>query len=315
MMNREYVSDPSVICGAERFVFSEGTAKGVEAVRLYNGKLDLTVLVDRCMDIYRLSYQGKNISFLSKNGVVSPRLGETGAYAFANCFGGGFVYTCGLDNIGAPVERNGKQLVQHGSISYRPAENVHVVTEEIDGEYTVTLKGDIRFTALFGETLVMRRSIRLKYMGNDIELFDEIVNEGYADAEYMLMYHANIGYPMLDENAVLSVGSRDVKLLSAVGDVSKCLQFETPTPSRPEEVFLHTFAENELVKVTLKNTDLRMDMEFSSSDFPYMMEWKSMACGDYVVGLEPSTTPLIDRAYRTIHAGEHLTHRARWSFQ
>lgn len=53
-MKKEYVADLSALCGAERFTFSEGKAKGIDAVRLYNGKLDLTVILDRCMDIFRL---------------------------------------------------------------------------------------------------------------------------------------------------------------------------------------------------------------------------------------------------------------------
>lgn len=40
-MKKEYVADLSALCGAERFTFSEGKAKGIDAVRLYNGKLDL----------------------------------------------------------------------------------------------------------------------------------------------------------------------------------------------------------------------------------------------------------------------------------
>ena len=99
-MKREYVADPSTLCGAERFTFTEGKAKGVDAVRLYNGKLDLTVVLDRCMDIFRLFYKGMPVSYVSKNSLVSPRLAETGAYGFLNSFGAGFMYTCGLDNIG-----------------------------------------------------------------------------------------------------------------------------------------------------------------------------------------------------------------------
>ena len=60
-MKKEYVADLSALCGAERFTFSEGKAKGIDAVRLYNGKLDLTVILDRCMDIFRLFYRGIRI--------------------------------------------------------------------------------------------------------------------------------------------------------------------------------------------------------------------------------------------------------------
>ena len=63
-MKKEYVADLSALCGAERFTFSEGKAKGIDAVRLYNGKLDLTVILDRCMDIFRLFYRGISVSYI-----------------------------------------------------------------------------------------------------------------------------------------------------------------------------------------------------------------------------------------------------------
>ena len=115
-MKTQYVADPSSLCGAERFTFSEGKAKGVDAVRLYNGKLDLTVLLDRCMDIFRLFYKGVPVSYISKNGLVSPRLTETAPYGFLNSFDAGFMYTCGLDNIGAPESVGGRVLPQRGSV-------------------------------------------------------------------------------------------------------------------------------------------------------------------------------------------------------
>ena len=310
-MKKEYVSHPSVLCGAERFTYSQGKAKGVEAVRMYNGKLELTVLLDRCMDIYRLSWKGMNVSYISKNGIVSPRLTETGAYNFLESFGGGFLYTCGLNNIGSPTET----FPQHGSISYIPAENVRIETEDSDGDYRVILKGSMRFSSLFGQNLVMNREITLSYLGNSVNVKDTIVNESFTNAGYMLMYHSNIGYPLLDENARLTIDAQKTERFSDNADLDRWGVFEVPTAGRAEEVFLHTMKQSECVRAVLENGDIRMTLEFSPKDFPYMTQWKSMASGDYVLGIEPVTTPMSVREKNVLAPSESRTHIATWYFE
>lgn len=314
-MDLKYISDPSALCGAERFTFTDGKAKGVDAVRLYNGRIDLTVILDRCMDIFRLFGKGMPISYISKNSLVSPKLTETVPYSFLNSFDGGFLYTCGLDNIGAPAEKNGRMLPQHGSISYIPAENVRVETYEANGEYGVTLKGTMKFTALFGQKLVMNRSITLKYMCDEIELRDTIVNEGYTDEGYMLMYHCNIGYPLLNERAKLWIDSDEATKFSENADLSHWSVFESPTPAKPEEVFIHKLRPDCGVKACLESGDMRMNLDLSASDFPYLTQWKSMACGDYVLGIEPATTAMSDKQQKILPSGKSDTYTAVWRFE
>lgn len=313
-MNKEYVASPASLCGTERSTLSEGKGKGVEIMRVYNGKLDLTLSLDRGMDIFRLFYRGRPVGYVSKNGMVSPRLAENRAYPFASSFPAGFLYTCGLDNVGAAVE-NGRVLPQHGCATYLPAENVHVETEERDGEYYLHVIGQTTFTSLFGNTLLLRRRITLREGGDELTVQDEITNEGATEEGYLLMYHCNFGYPVLDENARLTLAGESCRLVSAVGDTAHCLRFEPPAPARPEEVYLHTLKEGRGIKAKLENHGLCISMEFDASDFPYLVEWKSMACGDYVLGIEPSTTPMPERCKRILKAGEKATHMVTWRFE
>ncbi|MBQ9112648.1 MAG: aldose 1-epimerase family protein [Clostridia bacterium] len=315
-MKKQYVADPSALCGAERITFADGKADGVEAVRMYNGKLDITVVLDRAMDIFRLFYKGTPISYVSKNGLVSPKLCETAPYSFLNSFDAGFMYTCGLDNIGAPAEVGGRTLPQHGSFSYIPAENVHTETKEIDGEYYISLKGTMRFTALFGNNMTVEREIRMKYMGSEVTVTDTVINNAYVDSGYMLMYHSNVGYPLLSESSRLTVDGCDISPVSDVHHTERCFVFEEPTPARPEEVYRHTLKDGKGIKARLENPDLGLGMRlsFDTADFPYLVEWKSMACGDYVLGIEPVTIPVPERTLRTLRPGESATHSVSWEF-
>lgn len=314
-MKKEYVATPSTLCGAERFIYSDGKARGVEAVRMYNGKIDLTVILDRGMDIFKLFYKGTPISYISKNGLVSPKLCETAAYTFLNSFDAGFVYTCGLDNVGAPYDKNGAHFVQHGSNSYIPAENVCVLTEEKDGEYYITLKGELHVTALFGKNLVMCREISMKYLGDEVTITDSIRNDGFTDGEYMIMYHSNIGYPILNEKATLKVDSNEIRPISDSPRMDKYSEFTAPSPESPEEVMLHVLNKGRGVKARLDGEALALELIFDTDEFPYLVEWKSMASGDYVLGIEPSTIPMPERTPRILKPSESAHHSVTWRFE
>ena len=52
----------------------------------------------------------------------------------------------------------------------------------------------------------------------------------------------------------------------------------------------------------------KFTVSYSKDTLPCFVEWKSMASGDYALGLEPCSTELDDRfAYKTIGAGEKIT--------
>ena len=63
----DYIGDISQIGGIKRYMFTSGKAKGVEAYDVNNGNgLLYTVIADRGLDIYHLSFKGIPISFISK---------------------------------------------------------------------------------------------------------------------------------------------------------------------------------------------------------------------------------------------------------
>ena len=159
-----------------------GERKGVELIRIYNGKLQLFLKADKCLDIYRADYCGENASFITKNGLVSPCLANTDAYPFASSFEGGFLFTCGPDNIGTPVGTS----IQHGIFSMLPAENIAVIKNRENDRWYVEVSGDICYTALFGSKLRLHRKIRLYYGESSIHLQDKLTNEGFTKDQYMI---------------------------------------------------------------------------------------------------------------------------------
>lgn len=58
MKEKEYIGNRDQLFNIKRYMYSDGKRKNVEAIELQNSNgLDVTILVDKCLDIY----QPKNI--------------------------------------------------------------------------------------------------------------------------------------------------------------------------------------------------------------------------------------------------------------
>lgn len=274
-MNERKLGNVKQCFSAYDIEFKGGAEDGKNCVLVTAGKLEALFNKDNALDISRVRFCGENISFLSKNGLNSDG-GE-----FAERFEGGFLYTCGTDNLSSCVA--GKPV--HGSLHYKKAENVYHFTE---GE-KIVVGGDVKVTALFGENLILRR--RFEITENGITVNDEIINDGYTSAEYVLLYHTNFGYPFLDENLKI-----DMPIIKSEGltDYAKSradrrLKITAPIDGGDEEVFYNYLSRGE---ITLDNDLLgvAVKVRFDTENFPVTLLWKSMISGDYALGVEPATT-------------------------
>lgn len=274
-MNERKLGNVKQCFSAYDIQFKGGAENGKNCVLVTAGKLEALFNKDNALDISRVRFCGENISFLSKNGLNSDG-GE-----FAERFEGGFLYTCGTDNVSACVA--GKPV--HGSLHYKKAENIYHFTE---GE-RVVVGGDVKVTALFGENLLLRR--RFEITENVITVNDELINDGYISAKYVLLYHTNFGYPFLDENLKIDMPAIKSEGLTeyAKSRADIRLKITAPIDGGDEEVFYNYLSHGE---ITLDNDLLGVAVKarFDAEIFPVTLLWKSMISGDYALGVEPATT-------------------------
>ena len=54
---------------------------------------------------------------------------------------------------------------------------------------------------MFGEDLQLIRRIEAKIGESTFTIKDRVVNHGFYRTPHMLLYHINIGYPVLDEGS------------------------------------------------------------------------------------------------------------------
>ena len=285
------ISNFSQVASLRRYTLTEGVGKGLDVLDCDNGKIRFLLNVNKACDMMQLYHEGQNLSFVSKNGFTNREI------PFLNRFEGGMVYTCGLDSVGG---REGYEL--HGTLHNTPAE---IVTAKCDEE-GILVEAIVRNTALFGKNLVLKRKIFSKRNGDSVTLEDTLVNEGYKREEYCLLYHVNVGYPMLDEGAKLLLNANSCEPRTAWAKENEATVYEMSDciPNREECCYFLKLKEPTATLIN-KKIGKTFTLSYSGDTLPCFVEWKSMASGDYALGLEPCTTELDDRfAYSVIKQGE-----------
>jgi hypothetical protein len=299
----KYVGDISQLFGVKNYTLHGGRAEGVRGVDVKNGSgLEFTVLADRCLDIANLSYKGVNFSYISKTGIVAPQYFEEPVAGFARNFHGGFLSTCGLRNVGSPCEDDGEKLGAHGRISNTPGEQVYAGVEWEDGVPTMKVKGQMREAKLVGENLYLNREILCKYGKNKVYINDIVENNGFRKEPLMLLYHFNLGYPLLSGDSYLVAPTEDImpKSPEAEAGIKEHNKFQEPTPGYNEQVFYHKLRADSEGKTfaALINPVLELGLviRFDMKQLGRFTQWKMMAEGDYVLGMEPCNCLVEGRA-------------------
>jgi hypothetical protein len=132
---------------------------------------------------------------------------------------------------------------------------------------------------------------------NIIRITDKVTNFGFQASPYTILYHMNLGYPLLCENSQLIIDPVQTQPRdeTAISGLNEFKQFIKPQAGYQEQVFYHTMKGNAKgeTDVTLQNKKLgiALTIKFNISQLPYLTQWKMMGQGEYVLGLEPCNVP------------------------
>jgi len=287
-MNK-YIGHESQLCGVEEHRIVGGKGDGMRLLEVRNGKgLEFTLSMDRCADISRLSVGAYNVGYFAPCGYVSPKYYDNLGNGFLKSFTAGFLTTCGLTAVGSACKDNGESLPLHGTISNTPCENhfFDVTDDEI------RIKAIIRDASLFGNHLLMIREYICSLKENTLKIKDTVKNIGSRKEPFMMLYHFNIGYPMLSENVILDIPSSSVTPRNehAAEAIVRCLVMETPKPDFEEQCYYHDVkASQGRASVSIYNPDINkgLIMRYNRAELDCFTQWKMMGEYEYVLGLEP----------------------------
>lgn len=293
------VGSVSQLGGVRLAELADGRAKGVAVAdfNLGNG-FEFTVVPDRAMDIVAARYQGMSLSWHSAVGMAAPAYYEPQGLGWLRTFAGGLVATCGLTFAGAPTVDEGEELGLHGRIGNLPASSVHAGGCWDGDEYVMSASGEMRESVVFGANLYQHRKVWAKLGERRFHIEDLVRNEGYRTSPHVMLYHVNLGFPLVDAGSRIlapsaTITPRDAEARKGSQDATL---FTDPVPGFAEKVYYHDMeADSEgyvnaaLVNFTLwQGQPFGFYMRYLKEQLPRFIEWKMMGEGDYVVGMEPA---------------------------
>ncbi|MGV9769095.1 aldose 1-epimerase family protein [Microbacterium sp. NPDC003461] len=312
----------SQVARIDRFTEDDGPARGARRLRMITGGgLEIDVHPDRALDLGHATVRGVPVAWISPTGIGSPHLAEHGGTEWLRTFGGGLLATCGLDTFGPPSTDDGVEYPMHGRVGTTPASVSEI--RVADGELRIA--GEVRQAKVFQENLVLRRTLTAPLGGTEITITDTVTNEGLSPAGHLVLYHANFGWPLLDERAALEIPSRRVtpRDAAAAAGVARWAEIEPPQPGFAEQVFLHDFSAGE-GRAVIDNpaVDVRCELLFDAKTLPALHQWKMSGVGHYVMGLEPANVGHIqgrararaDRVLPVLEVGESVTYSLTFRF-
>ena len=302
---RRRIGDVTQLVSTRACRLADGNEDGVRVVDARAaGGISATILADRGLDLGAVWAGGHQVAWQSTTGAVHPAYFHEADWL--RSFHGGMLTTCGLQNVGLPSEDEGVSHGLHGRISNIPARNVtHRVLEE-GGRLVAEVTGEMRETDVFGADLLLRRRITLPMGETVLTVDDEVVNQGYAPAGLMLLYHVNLGYPVVAEGAHLITPDAEItpRDEAAAAGMDERAIFPAPADGFAEHVFRHELAATDAptVSASIVNPDFEptggigLTVSWDPRALPRMWQWRMLGPGMYLTGLEPANCGLAGRA-------------------
>jgi hypothetical protein len=277
-----------------------GLSEGVDVLTVKNGRLEIKILPTRGMGVWDMTYDGVRIGWQSPvPGPVHPsfvNLADPSGLGWLDGFDE-LVVRCGLQSNGAPEFSDTGQLRRplHGRIANLPARSVEVEFDAESQEVTVTgVAEEVRFH--FSKLrLVSRLTTRLGQKG--FTLNDSVENLSEAPAEAQLLYHINIGRPILDAGSRLVA---PVEIAAPRDEFSSRSMVSWSTVDPPgaslteQAYYLRLLANDQAnASVLLQDSTAKqgVGLTYDAGTLPCLTFWKNprAASDGYVVGIEPGS--------------------------
>ncbi|HCS55318.1 MAG TPA: DUF4432 domain-containing protein [Planctomycetaceae bacterium] len=282
-----------------------GLSAGVEVIEVNNGFQSLFILPTRGMGLWKIQSGEVRVGWdsLIKHPVhpAFVDLKSRNKLGWLDGFNE-LVTRCGLTSNGPPGidETAGaieSDLTLHGRIANLPATSVTLQLVETDGETEIVVRGTVSEATLFGQHLELVSEYRTVLNSNEVTITDCVTNRSGRGAELQLLYHINIGSPILEKGSIWHaplkrLTPRDAR---ATEELDTYSTYREPTTGYAEEAFFcKPITDSDgFTPVLLTNASQTeaVSLDFDTTSLPCLTIWKntqSLADG-YCTGLEPGT--------------------------
>ena len=145
----------------------------------------------------------------------------------------------------------------------------------------------------YGTRLLLKRTVTIRYGINEVDLQDQVENDGFEPSPFMVLYHFNIGYPLLSECAKLLLPTQKVtpRTQHAADHAAQYLEITSPAAGYEEMCYYHDLKadENGWASAGIYNEKEHLGLKilYDKQNLDHFVQWKMLAKGTYVMGLEP----------------------------
>ena len=294
------IGDITQICDIKSFEYNDGVSKGIRAININNSisGINITVLIDRGLDISYLSYKSIPLGFKTKVKETSLMYFDSKGLEFLRTFYAGFLTTCGLSSIGWPSEDNGEEFGLHDRISNIGAEKVLADIDWID-DANIFIQGKVREAKWLGDYLELSRKVKVFLDEPVIVIEDCVENIGYRESPLMILYHFNLGFPMLDRGARLFIGR--AKTIAGDKNSEKYINeyniFTDPVDNFSPQLFYHDINEDSKGNCNIVFSNPSFDnrkgiglwISYNKENLLCLNQMKNMSFGEYICSIEPGS--------------------------
>jgi galactose mutarotase-like enzyme len=274
-----------------------GLCAGVDVVEIDNGAIRVLVVPTRGMAIWKAWRGELEVGWQSPvRGPVNPAfvaLWEPSGIGWLSGFDE-LVARCGLESNGAPEFEQGRlKYPLHGKIANLPAHRVEVTIDGDAGELAVT--GVVDEARLFGAKLRLTSTVSLRVGEPKFRITDRVENLSAAPGDFELLYHINVGRPLLEPGAkvVLPVRKLAPRNARAAEGLPQWDSYAAGEPNFAEQVYFLQLAAaaDGQTEALLRNSHGHqgLSLMFNTEQLPVFSLWKSTQSQSdgYVTGLEP----------------------------
>ena len=286
---------------------ADGPARGVRYLEFRSGSgFQFKVAIDRGMDVGYCDYRGQSLAWIPSTGLPAPWYFEQNAeFAWLRTALGGFNTSAGMIHIGNPETadvshynfpaRAQERYGVHDRMALLPGQLRHY-GERWDGDDCILeAEGRVVQAQAYGENLVLTRRYTMRLGESRFFMHDTIENVGWLPTEHMLLYHINIGFPVIDADSeqiapVMQPPTIPEGLPASAADAYS--RFVAPQKDWQLQGFeLDMGAEADgSVPVGIVNRDnFGVYVVYNRKQMPQYLEWRMMGEGQYAVGIEPCT--------------------------
>lgn len=295
---RAHAGSEAQLGGVRRVRLLGGPEAGSEVVELATGPLRVDLLASRGLDLGAASYRGRSLCWLAPAGIPHPAASDPHGEGWLHSFGGGLLTTCGLLNVGRPGEDEDGPYGLHGRASNTPAQDVAAFGEWHGDEYRLTVRGVTHEAVLYGHKLRKTRTVTAVLGSSVLEVEDVVENLGGTPAPLALLYHLNLGWPLLGPGARLRLPGPHLETVEGEDPPEDGVEIPPPDPAFRSQVTERAVQPDVdgWARARLAREGLHVEVAFDTATLPRFTLWRQFGYGDYLLGLEPGTVGVRGRA-------------------